>query len=181
MNSINVGNYCLDEAFNDPDTLVGKFHQTLRRKGKTGNEFDTLVGTGISGTLVVPILARSMGKDFIITRKPGDSHHHGSAVAEGNWNTSGKWLFVDDGIGTGTTYRRTRKLVNKLAMENGTPDLFDGAYLYGHDAMHPADFWTANDIDRIGLGFEARYGDWSLDNDPLRKVTDNGPGNWSFQ
>lgn len=179
--TIKVGNYCLDEAFSDPASLEYRFYETMRKRGQTLNQFDTLVGTGMSGSLVVPILARAAGKDFLITRKPGDSHHHGNAIAEGNWNTSGKWLFVDDGIGTGTTYRRTREDVNKLAQQYGTPDLFHGAYLYGHGGMHGADFWTPDDIERNGVGFNTRFGDWRVDNDPTRPVVDNGPGNWHFR
>jgi hypothetical protein len=108
-----------------------------------------MVGTGLSGSLVVPILANAFGKDFMITRKPGDSHHHGSAVAEGDFNDSGRWLFVDDGIGTGTTYRRTRQLVNKMASEYGITDKYVGAYLYGHGRLHPADFWSPSELEPV--------------------------------
>lgn len=144
-----VGNVCLEEAFADPQQLVDNFARAMKGKGVSLDQFDTMVGTGLSGSLVIPILARAAGKDFMITRKPGDSHHHGSAVAEGDFNESGKWLFVDDGIGTGTTYRRTRELVNKLALENRIPDKFHGAYLYGHLDLHPADFWSPSDLERI--------------------------------
>jgi hypothetical protein len=99
----------------------------------------------------VPILAAATAKDVMITRKPGDSHHHGSAIAEGNFNDSGKWLFVDDGIGTGATYRRIRRDVNHLAIENGLPDKFAGAYLYGHGPLHPAEIWTPTALERIGI------------------------------
>lgn len=157
-----VGNICLEEAFTAPEQLVSKFAKALEAKHVGLDQFDTLVGTGLSGSLVVPILARAAGKDFMITRKPGDSHHHGSAVAEGDFNDSGKWLFVDDGIGTGTTYRRTRKLVNKLATENSLPDKFHGAYLYGHLALHPAEFWTPGDLERAGIKPDATNA-WMFD------------------
>lgn len=146
-----VGNYCLEEAFNTPDVLIDRMANAMVTRGTKLDQFDTMVGTGLSGALVVPILAAATNKDFMILRKPGDSHHHGSAVAEGNFNDSGKWIFVDDGIGTGTTYRRTRQIVNKLATQNGLPDLFHGAYLYGHDSLHPADFWTPEHLERMGL------------------------------
>lgn len=145
------GNYCLEDAFEDPTVLVRRFREALHKAGIHPNDFDTLVGTGISGTLVVPVLARALGKDFLIVRKPGDSHHHGSAVAEGNFNDSGKWLFVDDGIGTGTTYSRIRTVVNKLAYSNGLPDKFGGAYLFGHGPLHPAEVLTPTRLEEVGI------------------------------
>jgi hypothetical protein len=136
------GNYCLEEAFNDPDQLVLRFQHAIdgsdARDGLRWDSFDGLVGTGFSGALVVPTLARATGKDFLILRKPGDQHHHGTAIAEGTLPDSGKWLFVDDGIGTGKTYTRARYGVNRLALTAGIPDKFAGAYLYGHDNLHPA-------------------------------------------
>jgi hypothetical protein len=148
---VKFGNYCLEEAFNDPDELVRKFKRTIIEDGFDLHEFDTLVGTGFSGALVVPTLARATGRDFLIVRKPNDSHHHGSAIAEGNYNDSGNWLFVDDGIGTGKTYTRVRHAVNKLATSYRLPDNFQGAYLYGHDAMHPAQILTPRDLEGMGI------------------------------
>ena len=145
------GNYCLEEAFNSPDNLVAKFLSTLHDSGVEGLQFDTLVGTGFSGALVVPTLGRAIHKDYLLVRKPGDSHHHGSAIAEGNYNDSGKWLFVDDGIGTGKTYTRVRHAVNKLSRQAGLPDEFVGAYLYGHDVLHGAQLWTPDDLSRNGI------------------------------
>lgn len=176
MTSIKVGNVCLEEAFADPNQLLTNAYMAFQREGVNIDQFDTMVGTGLSGSLVVPILARGMGKDFIITRKPGDSHHHGSALAEGNLNDSGKWIFVDDGIGTGTTYRRTREVVNQLAMQHNIPDLFHGAYLYGHLALHPAEFWTPSNLEKILPTLPSREDLDERDNDIARLMKELGIG-----
>jgi hypothetical protein len=101
---------------------------------------------------VVPQIGRATGKDYLLIRKPGDSHHHGSAVAEGDLGDDGRWIFVDDGIGTGTTYRRIREVVSRLTYANGLRDLFQGAYLYGHDGSVPPTFWLPHNLaDRFPL------------------------------
>lgn len=148
---VKIGNACLDGAFDSPEEQSRRMTQTLANHNVYFDQYDTLVGTGFSGALVVPQLGRALAKDYLLIRKPGDSHHHGTAIAEGNFNNSGKWIFVDDGIATGATYSRVRKAVNQLAISGGVPDLFHGAYLYGHGEMYPAAFWTPDQIYRNGI------------------------------
>ena len=133
MMKIHVGNACLDGAFEDPNRLAADASQALR-----GVQFDTMVGTGFSGALVVPILARVMGKNILLIRKPGDSHHHGTAIAEGDLGD--RWVFVDDGIATGTTYRRVHKAIHELSTAHGVHPQFAGAYIYGHGPFFPPEF-----------------------------------------
>jgi adenine/guanine phosphoribosyltransferase-like PRPP-binding protein len=128
--TIKVGTACLEQAFTSPEELAADAREMLY-----GVEFDTMAGTGFSGALVVPALARAMGKNFVLTRKPGDSHHHGNAVAEGSFGSD--WIFVDDGIETGATIRRVLATMRELGREHGIRTEFKGAYLYGHG------FWSA--------------------------------------
>lgn len=86
-----------------------------------------MVGTGLSGALVIPDLARRLGKLFAIVRKETE-RTHSSRPIEGDIGE--RWLFVDDLIATGMTYCRVRHTVHKYAV--GTNLV--GAFLYrGND------------------------------------------------
>lgn len=98
-------------------------------------KFDTLVGTGLSGALVVPPLARALRKRYLVVRKPDDKSNHSSYPAEGDLGK--RWLFVDDLIASGSTFHNCIDTVSKL-----TGDFFShrehktqlvGAFLYGGD------------------------------------------------
>lgn len=71
--------------------------------------YDTLIGTGLSGALVVPYLAVNMKLHWAIVRK--NETHHSSNQVEGSIGR--RWLFVDDFISTGSTYGRVRTEVAK--------------------------------------------------------------------
>src|SRR4051812_16554608 len=87
----------LGEAFSDPSVLIEEAKRTI--KGK----YDTLVGTGLSGSLVIPLLARGLDCDWLIVRKENDGSHS-TKPAEGRLGR--RWLFVDDFIASGATLRR---------------------------------------------------------------------------
>lgn len=101
-------------------------------------EFDTVVGTGLSGTLVVPVLGRGLRKRWAIIRKANDGSHAHSRL-EGQLGD--RWLFVDDFIATGATLKRTCDAVNEIVAQHNAdvpwcesfvethPNLV-GAYLY---------------------------------------------------
>lgn len=66
---------------------------------------DTLVGTGMSGSLIVPRLAERLGLFWGVVRKPGVSSHAGSSTKyEGQMGR--RWAFVDDFISSGDTLFR---------------------------------------------------------------------------
>lgn len=65
-------------------------------------EYDTIVGTGLSGALVVPTLARELDKHWAIVRKEDGSHSDN--MIEGA--VGRRWLFVDDFVDSGATVRR---------------------------------------------------------------------------
>ncbi|MEU6191734.1 phosphoribosyltransferase [Nocardia sp. NPDC047038] len=108
--------------------------------------FDTLVGTGLSGALVLPALAREFDVGFVLLRTPG-LHRHTSCRTEGFLGS--QWLFVDDFIDTGATFRRVHQDINALARRLRRPTTFVGAFLYhrqqrrGPHYLPPLAAWQA--------------------------------------
>lgn len=79
---------------------------------------DTLVGTGMSGTLIVPRLAERLGLFWGVVRKPGVSSHAGSTTRyEGQMGR--RWAFVDDFISSGDTMFR---VLDEVEGEFANPD-----------------------------------------------------------
>lgn len=91
--------YFADALADDPSALVRWAEAELRYV-----DFDTMVGTGLSGTLVVPLLARALGKHFAIIRKPDERSHSRGQIYHGTIGR--RWIFVDDFISTGATRGR---------------------------------------------------------------------------
>ena len=116
--------YYFDEALCDLPGVIDQCKQALR-----GIEFDTIVGTGFSGGIVIPALALSMGKKFVLIRKEGDDSHHGGGRLVGELGE--RWIFVDDFVSSGKT--RTR-VISKIAdamlsTDHGTTTMV-GQYMY---------------------------------------------------
>jgi orotate phosphoribosyltransferase len=91
-------------------------------------DFDTLVGTGFSGGVVIPALALALGKHYVLIRKDNDDSHHGSGRLIGVLGE--KWLFVDDFVSSGATRDRVAEKVLTSAYYEGQPTENVGAYLY---------------------------------------------------
>lgn len=72
----------------------------IRAKVPT-RSFDTMVGIGISGALVVPALGRHMRKHWALARKSGVYSHAGNVPFEGTIGS--RVLIVDDQVSTGAT------------------------------------------------------------------------------
>jgi hypoxanthine phosphoribosyltransferase len=75
-----------------------------------GVEFDTIVGTGVSGSVVVPLIAGHLGKDYAIVRKERSPHDSGLVVG----NVGHKWIFVDDFVSSGATLTRVKSAMLSL-------------------------------------------------------------------
>lgn len=75
-------------------------------------DFDTLVGTGLSGTIAIVKLASVWNKHTAFIRKTSESNHS-SRIIEGSIGKA--WLFVDDIISTGSTVMRCSALMTDLA------------------------------------------------------------------
>lgn len=103
-----------------------------------GVHFDTMVGVGLSGALVVPRLARDLGKHWAIVRKPGDSKH-ARYLVEGTIGSD--WLFVDDCMESGETWvlvqEQMLQHIDTHCDERFTTQ-YVGTYTYSWDAgYHP--------------------------------------------
>ena len=91
-------------------------------------DFDTLVGTGFSGGVVIPSLALAMGKKFVLIRKETDDSHHGKGRLIGELGK--KWIFVDDFVSSGKTRTRVIEKVEGAAGERGHGTQMVGEYMY---------------------------------------------------
>lgn len=119
--------YYFDEAVFDLATVVEDAKKELEKV-----EFDTLVGTGFSGSIVIPSLALAMGKKFALIRKETDDSHHGKGRLLGEIGM--RWIFVDDFISSGATRSRViRKVADALACSDDlsrTGTTMVGQYMY---------------------------------------------------
>lgn len=98
-----------NEAFGDTTELIERARRAL-----DGVEYGSMVGTGLSGALVIPILARALNKPFAIIRKPNESSH-ATTMFEGTIKDS--YIFVDDFIATSATRDRVIKQVRTIAQQ----------------------------------------------------------------
>jgi orotate phosphoribosyltransferase len=91
-------------------------------------DFDTLVGTGFSGGVVVPALALAMGKKFVLIRKETDDSHHGKGKILGQLGA--RWVFVDDLVSSGRTRARVIEKIARAAKDSSAATEMIGQYLY---------------------------------------------------
>lgn len=114
----------LHEAIFRPEVIEQRARELL-----AGIEYDTLVGTGLSGALVLPALARALGKTFAVVRKPDNSHSR--ERVEGSLGR--RWVFVDDLIFSGDTLTRVRTEIAAISQSYGHATEYVGAFLYHHN------------------------------------------------
>jgi adenine/guanine phosphoribosyltransferase-like PRPP-binding protein len=76
-------------------------------------DFDTIVGRGMSGSVVVPMLASALDKAYLIVRKQGAGAHTSQHVG----SLGHKWIFVDDFVSTGATFRETKEAIDYMVRE----------------------------------------------------------------
>jgi orotate phosphoribosyltransferase len=88
------------QAHDNPAKILRRARRVLQDV-----DYDTMIGTGLSGALVVPYLARKLGKSWAIARKDTDNSH-------ASWPIEGavgeRWIFVDDFISSGASQHRRR-------------------------------------------------------------------------
>lgn len=106
--TLQVGASYFSEAFDDDSDTLVKTARTLLKDV----DFDTMVGTGLSGSLVIPVLARAFDVNFAIVRKEPSPHDSSLVVGR----IGQRWLFVDDFVSGGETRRRVKEAV-KTATE----------------------------------------------------------------
>jgi orotate phosphoribosyltransferase len=113
----------MDQALFDLPEVIETARKTL-----DGIDFDTMVGTGFSGGIVIPALALSMGKKFTLIRKETDDSHHGKGRLVGQIGS--RWIFVDDFISSGRTRKRVIEKVNDAMAIQLRPATMVGQYMY---------------------------------------------------
>jgi orotate phosphoribosyltransferase-like protein len=115
------------------DNAVFDLQQVVREAvdilGPVKSEFDTLVGTGFSGGLLIPTLALRLRRKFILIRKETDDSHHGSGKILGELGA--KWIFVDDFTSSGATRRRVIDKITVAASQRSLTTAHVADYYYG--------------------------------------------------
>ena len=134
---LTFGKSYFDQAFGDVDSLIENAETQLIG---LDIKFDSMVGIGLSGLLVLPILARHFDVPFLALRKPNVESHDTDMWGGTNFvgqfgrGTIGKrWILVDDFVSTGTTMRNAETRV-KAGIKAENPDFrtkFVGCYCYG--------------------------------------------------
>jgi hypothetical protein len=96
-----------------------------------GVKYDTIVGTGLSGTVFVSKVHTALRKNVAIVRKKNDGSHSGNKV-EGAIGK--RWVFVDDFMSSGRTFKR----VAEIMFEEYPQSEFVGYYSYDGEFFTPA-------------------------------------------
>lgn len=92
-------------------TLIGTMRDAMK-----GTRYDTIVGTGLSGTIFTARVAPGLRKKFAIVRKHDDKSTHSGNRIEG---TVGKrWVFADDFVSGGTTLKRVLNKMKEIYPES---------------------------------------------------------------
>lgn len=115
--------YYMDEAVFNLSEVIETAQERL-----ADVDFDTMVGTGFSGGIVIPALALAMGKKFVLIRKETDDSHHGKGRLLGQLGT--RWIFVDDFVSSGNTRQRVIDKVTEAAVNYCQMTEFIGEYMY---------------------------------------------------
>lgn len=121
--SLQVRSY-LSQAFDDHEKAA--FDMRRACKGDLRN-FDTMVGTGLSGSLFIPPLAQILEKKYAIVRKSTENSHSGLPI-EGDLGR--KWIFVDDFTSSGATRSRVMAAIKRVCADTGWLSEYVGEYLY---------------------------------------------------
>lgn len=115
--------YYMDQAiFNLPEVI-----EAAQERLKDV-DFDTMVGTGFSGSVVIPALALAMDKKFVLIRKETDDSHHGKGELLGELGD--RWIFVDDFVASGRTRDRVISKIGKAIAHTSATSSLIGQYMY---------------------------------------------------
>jgi hypothetical protein len=107
-----------------PDSVVALVKNQIENYKLT---FDTIVGTGLSGAVIVPHVGRALGINWALARKPGDGTHSSNKV-EGQLGE--RWIFLDDIICSGATRQRVIEVVKYTCNKHNHLCRFEGSIIY---------------------------------------------------
>src|SRR5690554_2716894 len=117
--------YCM-ELFNKEHrylTAQNAVIDLLEIEGK----FDTVIGTGVSGMLIVSEIGEMVGCHWAVVRQPGVRTHAKSSISG---HLGKKLIFVDDLIATGDTFEYVKEQVSLITDLHEFETKFVGIYLY---------------------------------------------------
>lgn len=109
-------------VYENPDKVIDQARYVI---GET--DYDTMVGMGMSGALIIPLLARAFGKHWLIVRKESERRHDTSPTTG---ELGHRWIFVDDLIDSGNTRKFVYRTVMNVAARDSFETKYVGAYLY---------------------------------------------------
>ncbi|WP_158881951.1 hypothetical protein [Amycolatopsis anabasis] len=131
----------LEDVLDNEEVLISNARRALG-----GVDFDTMIGTGLSGSLVVPVIARALGKHWAIVRKPNDGSHSNKPL-EGT--VGDRWVFVDDFVESGATRNRVIDVIEDAQEHYRFETEHVGSYLYSTcGGVSPSRFEHVEDYTR---------------------------------
>lgn len=92
-----------------------------------GKRFDTIAFRGMSGALIAPIVAHTLGKEIILIRKKTEDYTNSNEKVEGHLAAK-EYVILDDFICSGDTVREIMRRVKRFAPQ---AELVGGAF-YTH-------------------------------------------------
>lgn len=128
----------------DPSMFKKKVKKLIKSIRESGIEFDYIVGTGISGIIVIGAVASGLDKKILIVRKDGEGTHGVDFEYPNDWDpTLKKFIIIDDGIATGKTIRRIfNRMTDSFFRGESIENLCKGIFLYNLDVIG----WTPDDV-----------------------------------
>lgn len=104
-----------DKMIDDPNDIIERF-----RKATHGVKYDTIVGRGSSGMLIVPVVARALRKKWFVVRKEEEvaTSHSGQQFLG---DLGRRWIFLDDFVSSGKTFQKTREGVRDAVKAASAP------------------------------------------------------------
>lgn len=118
----------LDEAFNHLDRIIKSFERCwVNRIRQCVPLVDTLIGTGFSGSLVVPVLARKFRLNFALLRKEKEKN---TSIRTVEGKIGRAWIFIDDLTDTKATWHHVVATMREWREQTHWQTDYKGAYWY---------------------------------------------------
>lgn len=101
-----------DNAFEFPvETISAICHELNNPKF---DRVDLIVGTGISGTLLLIPVSLKSGIRCGVVRKQNSGSHSGRKIETGTYDDIGRYVIIDDFVESGETVERIIKTITKI-------------------------------------------------------------------